>query len=1148
VAEDWIRSLVAEFGTECKEGLRFSDTEASLSPPVKKLVEAFGRREKLNTRLHPEFPLPEARVRPDYAAESGGRVTGFLELKAPGHGITPDGFTKRDREQWELMRQLPNVLYTNGHTWCLYRGGPLPHRTVRLQGDLYRAGVRLGTAEPDGASFRDLLREFLGWQPEPITTVRRLVTSMAPLCQYLRAEVLEQLDIERRTPESAPARRRAHKPFTALAHHWSKVLLPSTDGQDPDHIFADRYTQTIAFALLLARTEGLRLTGRDLAAVATELEVENTVMGRALQLLTERVDAAFTRRLDTLVQVVDAVDWPSIARQRPDAHMYLYEDFLEEYDPALRRRSGTYYTPPRLVRTMVRFTDAVLRTRLDCAEGFADNQVTVIDPAMGTGTFLSEIIATVAEQRTRRGDGFRGEAVEQLAGRLIGFERQMAAYAVAQMRITQTLRDQDTRTRLDDLRLHLADTLADPYERSSLFAFLPADDALVENSRQADWIKREQQVTVVIGNPPDRERAEGEGGWVEAGSRKEGIPPLLDAFRLRGRNGVQENKLKNLYVYFWRWATYKVFDQHRPEADRGIVAFISTAGFLSGPGFRGMRQYLRRTCSEGWIIDLSPEGIRPPVRTRLFPGVQQQLMIAVFVRTRGGENPAGIRYVALEGTAEQKYAQLEDLTPDSPQWRPVRADAQAPFTPAAESDWDVYPALGDLLPWAVPGVLPKRTWVYATDGDTLRARWRRLLAERDIGEMRALFRETHSRTVDRPVKPLPGSGLPMQSLTGGSSACPEPMPVAYRAFDRQWIIPDNRVLDRSSPELWESDIPGQIRIVEQHSKKFGPGPAVLFTALLPDLDHFDGRGGRVLSLLQKDGKPNVAPGLLQHLANSYGCREVPAADLAAYVAAVVAHPGFTSRFRDELTTGGVRVPLTGDAALWSEAVALGRTVIWASTFGERCVDPHEGRSGGADQVWETALPTIVYRKPVGGQELPERFRYDPERRELRLGSGVFGPVTPEVRGYQVGGRNVLDGWLRRRSGPLSPRAGSELDRIRPDRWLPGWSEELQRVLAVLSHLVAAQPAQSALLDRVLASPQIPVEELVRRGVLPVPEVARRSAPALPRELTIPGTEDIEPREPHPVRPITPQGDAPVQAPARRPHARDAGSRRPYPKP
>ncbi|MGH3323800.1 MAG: N-6 DNA methylase, partial [Streptomyces sp.] len=683
--DNWIRALVADFGAECKERLRVSDTEASISPPVSKLVESVGTRWKLTPRLHPEYPLPEARVRPDYAVETGGRITGFLELKAPGHDVTPDGFTKRDREQWELMRRLPNVLYSNGHTWCLYRGGPRPFRTVRLDGDLYRSGSRMRTRDSDGASLRDLLGEFLGWQPERITTVRQLVTSIAPLCQYLREEVLEQLALERRTPDGPRARRSAPKPFTALAHHWSTVLFPSTDGQDPDHLFADRYTQTIAFALLLARIEGVPLAGRHFGDVASELKAENTVMGRALQLLTETVDAEFARRINTLVRIVDAVDWKAIRAREPDAHVHLYENFLQEYDRELRKRSGTYYTPPRLVREMVRFTDAVLRTRLGCTEGFADEQVTIVDPAMGTGTFLSEIIDRVAEQRARRGEGFRGEAVEQLAGRLVGLERQMASYAVAQMRITQTLREQDTDTRLGDLRLHLADTLADPYERSTLFTFLPDGDPLIENSRQADWIKRDEKVTVMIGNPPDRERAEGEGGWVEKGCKEQNIPPLIDDFRLRGRNGTQENKLKNLYVYFWRWGTYKVFDQHRPESHRGIVAFISTAGFLSGPGFRGMRAYLRRTCTEGWIIELSPECIQPPARTRLFEGVQQQLAIAVFVRSGVDESPADIRYAALDGaTREHKYAQLESLEPDSEQWRRVRPDEHAPFTPAAE--------------------------------------------------------------------------------------------------------------------------------------------------------------------------------------------------------------------------------------------------------------------------------------------------------------------------------------------------------------------------------------------------------------------------------------------------------------------------------
>ncbi|MFI8993027.1 type ISP restriction/modification enzyme [Streptomyces sp. NPDC053542] len=1137
---------MADFGSECRERLRVSDTEASISLPVAKLVEAFGARWKLSPRLHPEYPLPEARVRPDYAVETAGRITGFLELKAPGHDVTPDGFTKRDREQWELMRRLPNVLYTNGHTWCLYRGGSRPLRMVRLDGDLYRSGRRLRTSEAaGGAAFRHLLREFLGWQPQRITTVSQLVSSIAPLCQYLREEVLEQLALERRAPDGPHNRQRVPKPFTALAHHWSKVLFPSTDGQDPEHLFADRYTQTIAFALLLARIENVPLAGRNFGDVARELKAENTVMGRALQLLTETVDAEFARRIDTLVQVIDAVNWEAIRAQNPDAHVYLYENFLQEYDRELRKRSGTYYTPPRLVKEMVRFTDAVLRTRLGCLEGFADEQVTIVDPAMGTGTFLSEIIDRVAEERSRRGEGFRGEAVEQLAGRLIGFERQMAAYAVAQMRITQTLRDQVTDTQLGDLRLHLADTLADPFERATLFTFLPDGDPLVENTRKADWIKREQKVTVMISNPPDRERAEGEGGWVEKGREGEDKAPLLDDFRLGGRNGVHENKLKNLYVYFWRWATFKVFEQHRSESDRGIVAFISTAGFLNGPGFRGMRKYLRETCSEGWIIDLSPEGIQPPMRTRLFEGVQQPLAIAVFVRSRAETELAHIRYVALDGsTREEKYTQLETLGPDSDQWRSVRQDAHAPFTPAAQGAWDTYPALDDLLPWTVPGILPKRTWVYSPDSDMLRSRWRRLTAETDIAEKRALFRETQSRTVDRQVKPLPGSAQRRRSMLEAGSECPEPVLFAFRPFDRQWIIPDNRVLDRCSPQLWENRSEGQIHIVEHHSGRFGDGPATLFTALMPDMDHFAGwGGGRVIPLLQRDGTPNVTPGLLQHLRNSLGGLPVTAEDLAAYIAAITAHPGFRSRFDDELTTNGVRVPLTGDVTLWSQALHIGRKVIWASTFGERLVDPVAGRPGGPRQVWATAQPAITYRRQVGRDELPEGFVYDPEGLELHFGQGVFGPVTQEMRDYQVSGQNVLDGWLKRRTGPPSRRAVSQLDHIRPDRWRPAWSEELQYVLAVLWHLVELQSAQNELLDRVLMSPLVSISELQRRNILPVPDTARRSAPAPIQPDAIPGTEGIDAREPHAVRPLTAERDSSTIASMTRSRAsRKAGAR------
>src|SRR5690606_28484823 len=85
-------------------------------------------------------------------------------------------------------------------------------------------------------------------------------------------------------------------------------------------------------------------------------------------------------------------------------------------------------------------------------------------------------------------------------------------------------------------------------------------------------------------------------------------------------------------------------------------------------------------------------------------------------------------------------------------------------------------------------------------------------------------------------------------------------------------------------------------------------------------------------------KPNVKPGLLAHLARVYG-EAVSAEDVMAYVVAVSAHPDFTSRFADELRQPGLRIPLTEDPNLFAEAAALGRTISWLHTYGERMSEP-----------------------------------------------------------------------------------------------------------------------------------------------------------------------------------------------------------------
>jgi predicted helicase len=99
---------------------------------------------------------------------------------------------------------------------------------------------------------------------------------------------------------------------------------------------------------------------------------------------------------------------------------------------------------------------------------------------------------------------------------------------------------------------------------------------------------------VVIGNPPYKEKAKNRGGWVESVSRNSPEPPPLAAWMPPAEWGVgaHAKHLRNLYLYFWRWATWKVFD-HDPAANYGIVCFITVAGFLNGPGFERMRDYLR---------------------------------------------------------------------------------------------------------------------------------------------------------------------------------------------------------------------------------------------------------------------------------------------------------------------------------------------------------------------------------------------------------------------------------------------------------------------------------------------------------------------------------------------------------------------------
>ena len=232
------------------------------------------------------------------------------------------------------------------------------------------------------------------------------------------------------------------------------------------------------------------------------------------------------------------------------------------------------------------------------------------------------------------------------------------------------------------------------------------------------------------------------------------------------------------------------------------------------------------------------------------------------------------------------------------------------------------------------------------------------------------------------------------------------MRYGFRSFNREWIIPDNRVITQPNAELWKSRSDKQVYLTAFSEESPSNGPALTLTGLVPDLHHYKGSfGGRVFPLW-RDANANVSnvrPKLLTFLAQKLGL--VSAEDIVAYLAAVAAHPAFTARFQDDLSTPGLRIPFTADPKTFAEAVELGRTVIWLHTFGERQTDPAKGRPAAPPRLPRPRRPNIPKAGaiPPDPAAMPDTINYDAGKKRLLIGTGYVENVEPGVWYYEVSG-------------------------------------------------------------------------------------------------------------------------------------------------
>ncbi|MFD7706095.1 type ISP restriction/modification enzyme [Streptomyces sp. NPDC059786] len=1081
-----VQAAVSTFGAEVTPKLRGSGwQEDQLRGPLENMIRSVCRGLGLDVTLIGEVPLVDMGARPDYAVEVNGALVGYIELKKPGTKADPSVYTGHNAEQWAKLRLLNNVLLCDGNEFSVHQQGQQVGEVAYMRGSVLASGARLAPA--DGALAR-VLYDFLTWAPQTPRTTSQLIRAVADLCQLLSEEVGEAIAQEKS--------RRRPPAFTKVAKDWRHLLFPeATDAE-----FVEQYGQAVVFALLLARVEEITFEGETMHGIATKLGKKHSLMGQALDVLAGDSVAELSTTLNTLLRVIGAVRWDLLDDGTGDAYFLLYEHFLHIYDPDLRIRTGSYYTPRGVVSAMARLVEDVLRREgFRIPSGFASPDVVLVDPAMGTGTFLLSALELAAETiAEEEGPGAVGPRLREMVGRrLVGFEMQVGPFAVAELRMHAMLKQYGSAAPSQGLRLLVADALDSP---TAEFNWIPHTyRALAESRRQANQVKRDERVMVVMGNPPHDAVRRGAGKWVERGEPEADIPAPLGVFRQPG-NGRYESKIANLYVYFWRWATWKVFDAH-DDAPFGVVALITPKAWLKGRAFNGMRRYLRETADEGWIIDLSPEGHRADVATRIFPEVAQELCIAIFVRWRDRSRPqtdrqaAQVRHLKVGGRRDEKIERLTTLKLNDPEWRVCATGETDAFLPPGSDLWESCPRLRDVMPWSSRGVTPGRMWVYAPDKDTLHERWRRFIAA-DTERRAEMLGSSGERTPDDNVPPLPGvDSHGRTTLTTEHRANVQTVRIGFRSFDRQYVLPDSRLMERGRADLWRVRSHRQIYTIEQNAHPVVNGPALVFSSLIPDMHYFNNRSGCARPLYRNatGTLPNVTPGLLNLLAERLGI-PVVAEDLLAYIAAIASHPEYTARFQEDLEVPGTRIPLTNDLCLWERAVAIGRRVLWLHTYGERYADETAGRPYGR-VLLPRDRPRCVTEIPDDAEAMPEKLAYDPVTQDLWVGSGRISPVPRAVREYEVSGMNVLDKWFGyRRRNPAGKRR-LELDHEFARRWLPSWTTELLELLNVLGLLVREERAQADLLNEVCAGPLITLTDLTTAGILPVPTEATKALKA-----------------------------------------------------
>ena len=638
---------------------------------------------------------------PDYiASRKDGMPVFYIEAKDIGDndlfGRNPHGH----KEQFTRYKQaLDYIIFTDYLDFHLYEHGEFIDsvRIAEVKGD------KIVPIKENEDKFLNLIEHVGNNAIQSITSASRLAKLMAGKARLLE-NIIEQAmndDTESYANENLRGQYQAFK----------DVLIQELKPED----FADIYAQTIAYGMFAARLHDDTPEDFSREEAARLIPKTNPFLRQIFNNLAGNdLDERIAWVVDDLVTVFQATNLQKIMssysrdKLHHDPMIHFYEDFLSEYNPKLRKSKGVWYTPQPVVGFIVRAVDEILQKEFGLPEGLADysmierevaveqsrdkrttdgmkhekrkfHRVQILDPATGTGTFLAEVVNQIYD-RYRDQQGIWQQYVEQhLLPRLNGFEILMASYAVAHLKLDMLLSETGYQHKSDKrLHVYLTNSLEESNnEPRTLFA-----QWLSREATEANVIKRDYPVMVMIGNPPYSVSSQNKGEWISS---------LIADYK----KGLNERKinLDDDYIKFIRLGQYYI-----SKNDQGVLAFISNNSFIDGITHRHMRRSLMKVFDEIFILDLhgnsrkqevAPDGSKDENVFDIMQGVS----INIFVKTgrKGKEELATIYNHNLYGTRQKKYESLDNATLSNIQWQQLSpTDPYYFFVPKDFSVQDEY--------------------------------------------------------------------------------------------------------------------------------------------------------------------------------------------------------------------------------------------------------------------------------------------------------------------------------------------------------------------------------------------------------------------------------------------------------------------------